>query len=104
MRGEVTAIGFGHALEDGVVFAVDRQQGRPPAAHGLHEEAPGHDQGLLVGEQDALAARAAARAGLSPAAPTIAAITRVHFGQAGHLLQGPLAAEDLGLRVGEQVA
>ena len=42
-------------LEDRVVLAVDRQQGGAVLADRRHEQRPGHHQGLLVGEQDALA-------------------------------------------------
>src|SRR5579871_4372799 len=43
------------ALEDRVVLAVDRQELRAAGRHRLEQQAPGHDQRLLVGEQHALA-------------------------------------------------
>ena len=45
----------GHALEDGVVLAVQRQQHRSALTHRLHKECAGHDQGFFVGQQDFLA-------------------------------------------------
>ena len=45
----------GHALEDGVVLAVQRQQHRAALAHRLHKECAGHDQGFFIGQQDFLA-------------------------------------------------
>ena len=41
-------------LENGVVFAVDGQQHRPVAAHGIDEHRARHDQRFLVGEQHLL--------------------------------------------------
>ena len=43
------------ALEDRVVLAVDRQQGRAAALHRRHEQRAADDQRFLVGEQHALA-------------------------------------------------
>ena len=64
------------ALEDGVVLAVDGNELGSALAYRIHEEPPRHDQCFLVREQDPLfPARAAARVGSSPAAPTIPAST-----------------------------
>ena len=51
------------ALEDGRVFRIDRQQGRPALAHRVHEEGTAHHQGLLVGQHQALAGAGGSQAG-----------------------------------------
>ena len=39
-----------HALENGVVFGVDRQEFRPGLGHGIHKQLPGHNKGFFIGK------------------------------------------------------
>jgi hypothetical protein len=51
LSGEIAG---GHALENRIVFAVDRDQLGARLTHFIHEQPAGHDQRFLVGEQHAL--------------------------------------------------
>jgi hypothetical protein len=54
-RFRLARVVAGQRLEDRIVLAVDRQQGRLVLAHGVHEQLAGHHQRFLVGQQDLLA-------------------------------------------------
>jgi hypothetical protein len=45
----------GHALENCVVLAIDRNQSRTTLSHSVHEQRAGHYKRFLVGQQNALA-------------------------------------------------
>ncbi len=50
---QISCVAGRKRLEDGIVFAVNRQQQRTGSAHGSHEHVAGHDKCFLVREQDA---------------------------------------------------
>ena len=72
------------ALEDRVMFAVDRQQFGPVVARRVHKQPARHDQGLLVGQQHALAGPGRGQGGQQSGRPDNGRHDIIHLGQRGH--------------------
>jgi hypothetical protein len=66
---------FGQRLKDGRMLAVDGQQRGTAFAHARMNTSPPTTSASLLASSRRLPARAAARQGAKPAAPTMAAIT-----------------------------
>jgi len=81
----------------------------PVLAHRLHEEGAGHHQGLLVGQQDALAGTHRSHGGRKPGGADDGCHHAVGIGVSGHFAQGGLASHDasraaVGLELSGQLA
>ncbi|MNZ98889.1 hypothetical protein D3C78_1181940 [compost metagenome] len=91
-----------HALEDGVVLAVDRQQLCPMGLHRLHEQGPGHHQGFLVGQQHALARLHRRQGRLEAGSADDGRHHRIHLGMRRHFAQALLADQHFNVQTGSQ--
>ena len=68
------------ALEDGTVFAVDREQPDIVLPHLLHDQLAADNKGFLVGERDVLAGFNGAERGVQPGKSDQSADDDVHIG------------------------
>jgi hypothetical protein len=84
------------ALEDGVVLAVDRHQRRPGALDRGEQQVPGHHQGFLVGEQQALAGLRGRERGTQPRGPHDGRHDALHLRQPRQVLERAGAPEHAG--------
>src|SRR5882757_4162808 len=97
-RGITRQVARRHALENCIMFAIDWNELGARMAHFIHEEPPGHDQRLLVGEKYALAGTHRRQGRLQPGGTHNGCHHHVHVGGADGTAQRPLAALDLGCR------
>jgi hypothetical protein len=84
---QITGIVGRQGLEDGVVFAVNRQQGCTVFPHRPHEYRAGHDQGLLVGQEDFLAGDSGRQGGRQARCANDGGHHRIDFGKLHHPYQ-----------------
>ena len=89
---------IGHALQDGVVFAVDGQQHGTVVAHRFHEQRPGHHQRLLVRQQHTLAVPGRLQRRQQPGRADNGRHDIVDLRQGGHRGQGIRPAQHLHVR------
>ena len=86
----------GHALENRIVFAVQRQQHGATLAHSLHKERAGHHQRLFIGQQDLFAGIDRGQCRAQPCRANNGGHHSVDFGISRDLAQALLAHQYVG--------
>ena len=87
------AVRVRQALENRVVFAVDRQQYRPAFAHRLDEQRAGHHEGFFVREQHTLAGARGGKRRRKPRRTDDSGDHGVGLGQRGDRAKASLALQ-----------
>ncbi|VVN65932.1 hypothetical protein PS685_04732 [Pseudomonas fluorescens] len=88
------------ALENRVVFAVDGQQYRTAATHGLHKQVAGHHQRFFVGQQDLLAGIDRRQCRAQACGTDNCRHHRIHFRSRRNLTQALLTYQYFGIEPG----
>ena len=86
---------FGQRLKHRRVLAVNRQQHAAALPHRLHEHGATHDDGFLVGQQQAFASASGCETGRQTCGPHNSRHHHLHFGVGTDLTQGLLTGQDL---------
>ena len=87
---------FRQHLENGIVFAVHRQQPGAMRAHGVHKQAAGHHQGFFIGQINGFARLGRGQCRHQTGGADNGRHHRVYFATGGHIAQRLLAKQHLG--------
>ena len=88
---EIAGIRLGQYLENGIMFAVDRQDARAVFLHGFHEQAAGHHQCFFVGQINGFAVPCGGKGGGQACGTDNGTHHAGNFGRSGRVNQGLFA-------------
>ena len=104
MRVQAARIVARQHLEDGVVFAVDGQDGGAVLVGGFHKQAARHHQRFFVRQIDGFAVRGGGQRRGQPCRAHNRAHHAADFACGGYVNQGLFAVQDFGVDFGFQAA